>query len=172
MILGMMSGKPRHGYEIIQEARSRGIKLWSRISDISVYKAVDRLEKGGFIEPAKGQGSKQGSRRVFRITPKGEERLSDILFEQLSSEEPLYNEYYLALEFMDLVRRDELELALERRLENLKKHRGTLTTLHESIKDLERESLTLMVERHIDSYEREIDLIQRLITLNREKSTG
>ena len=45
-------------------------------------------------------------------------------------------------------------------------------TLHESIKDLERESLTLMVESHIDSYQREVDLIQRLITLNREKSTG
>ena len=63
-ILGLLREEPRHGYELKRALGDLG--FW-QVSFGSLYPALRRLEKGGFIEATKGEGR----RKAYRITETG-----------------------------------------------------------------------------------------------------
>lgn len=71
-ILGLLRERPMHGYELHQRLITMG--FW-RISFGSVYPAMARLEKFGFIEAIAGPGR----RKTFRLTAAGESELEVML---------------------------------------------------------------------------------------------
>ena len=72
LILSLLSGRPRHGYEIgkLIELRSGG-KLQFRIA--SLYPILCRLEDRGFIAGRWVERAGERRRRYYRLTPKGKE---------------------------------------------------------------------------------------------------
>lgn len=79
-ILGLLREGPVHGYEIKQRLVDLG--FW-RISFGSVYPALRRLERAGFVESASGSGR----RKEYRITAEGKEHFHEILEDEASEVE-------------------------------------------------------------------------------------
>ena len=76
IILNLLEDKPMHGYMINGELR----KTFGRsFSPSTLYPLLYTLEEEGYIEGTWGTRTKR-QRRVYNITPKGEEHLSSSLF--------------------------------------------------------------------------------------------
>src|SRR5512145_617818 len=78
-ILGLLAQKPRHGYEtrIAFEALVGGDANWE-VKPAQIYTTLDRLEEAGLVirDSELGEGD-EPSRRVYAITPGGEQVLQD-----------------------------------------------------------------------------------------------
>ena len=74
LILSLLEGRPRHGYEISQliDTRSEGT-LHFHIA--SLYPLLYRLEKRGWIEGRWVEKPGQRQRRYYRLTPAGRQML-------------------------------------------------------------------------------------------------
>lgn len=78
-ILGLISQKPRHGYETRAafEALVGGDGTWA-VKPAQVYTTLERLEESGLVERSSDLGEgEEPSRRVYRITPYGEAELQE-----------------------------------------------------------------------------------------------
>ncbi len=74
MVLRALERRPMHGYALVQHVQARSENLL-QIEEGSLYPALQRLLKGGFVE-AEWELSPVGRRiRVYRATPAGTERL-------------------------------------------------------------------------------------------------
>jgi DNA-binding PadR family transcriptional regulator len=78
-ILGLISQKPRHGYEtrVAFESLVGGDENWE-VKPAQIYTTLDRLEEAGLVERSSDLGEgEEPSRRVYRITPQGEAALQE-----------------------------------------------------------------------------------------------
>jgi PadR family transcriptional regulator, regulatory protein PadR len=75
LILSLVEGRPRHGYEIGQliEVRSRGAL---RFNVASLYPLLYRLEKRGWIRGRWVEKARQRRRRYYRLTLAGKKILA------------------------------------------------------------------------------------------------
>jgi DNA-binding PadR family transcriptional regulator len=78
--LGLLKEEPKHGYQLSREL-SDSIGSFRRVSFGSLYPTLRRLERDGAVESV--QGSSRGGRRkkVYRITPAGEQMFLRLLQE-------------------------------------------------------------------------------------------
>jgi PadR family transcriptional regulator, regulatory protein PadR len=76
LILSLLDGRPRHGYELGQqiEARSQGTL---RLSAAALYPLLYRLEKRGWLDGRWMEKSGQRRRRYYRLTPSGRKTLAE-----------------------------------------------------------------------------------------------
>ena len=79
-VLGLLRESPMHGYELKQRLVDLG--FW-RISFGSVYPALRRLDRSGFIEVTPGSGR----RKEYCITAEGKEHFQQILEDEASEVE-------------------------------------------------------------------------------------
>jgi DNA-binding PadR family transcriptional regulator len=78
-ILGLISQKPRHGYEtrVAFESLVGGDENWE-VKPSQIYTTLDRLEEAGLVERSSDLGEgEEPSRRVYQITAQGEEALQE-----------------------------------------------------------------------------------------------
>lgn len=75
LILSLLEGRPRHGYEMatLIEQRSSGAV---RFYVASLYPLLYRLEKRGWIQGRWVEKSGQRRRRYYRLTPEGKKVLA------------------------------------------------------------------------------------------------
>jgi len=73
-ILHSISVKPKHGYEILQDIEGKTDGAW-RPGVGSVYPVLKKLLASGYIQTDE-KGSLE-NRKVYRITPKGEEEMKE-----------------------------------------------------------------------------------------------
>jgi DNA-binding PadR family transcriptional regulator len=71
ILLGLLSERPQHGYELMKELESRG-GGFRRLSPGSVYPTLQMLEEGGYLTSEEVDG-----KRIYTITESGEQLLSD-----------------------------------------------------------------------------------------------
>lgn len=71
MLLGLLSERPQHGYELIKELETRrgGFR---RLSPGSVYPTLQMLEDGGYLTSEQVEG-----KRIYTITDSGRQLLRD-----------------------------------------------------------------------------------------------
>jgi DNA-binding PadR family transcriptional regulator len=80
-ILGLISQKPRHGYEtrVAFESLVGGDENWE-VKPAQIYTTLERLEEAGWVARSSDLGEgEEPSRRVYQITPKGEQSLENWL---------------------------------------------------------------------------------------------
>ena len=81
LILSLVSGVPMYGYQLVKEMEVRSSGYF-HLKEGTLYPALHRLERDGLVEdtwedsPTGGQ-----SRRYYRITGEGEEKLHSMLQE-------------------------------------------------------------------------------------------
>jgi len=112
-ILGLLGDGPRHGYELKRALGELG--FW-QVSFGSLYPALRRLEKNGYIEPARGEGR----RKAYGLTAAGSDEFRRLVAEAPDPDESERN-FQLRLAFFD-------SLAPEQRIVVLESRRDALST--------------------------------------------
>lgn len=78
-LLGLVSQRPAHGYELHQRLTDELGFVW-RISQSQTYAALSRLERKGDIASSEVQQEKLPARYLYRISAAGKTRFSAWLF--------------------------------------------------------------------------------------------
>ncbi len=73
MVLAALEAEPAHGYAIIQRLRGRSDDVF-RLPEGTIYPALHRLERDGLVK-SRWTSASGRRRRVYRITPSGQEAL-------------------------------------------------------------------------------------------------
>jgi DNA-binding PadR family transcriptional regulator len=158
-VLGLLRRSPRHGYEL----KARLVELgFSRVSFGTLYPALRRLEKRGFIEALR----QSGRRKAYRLTQSGTAELVRILDSADDGEDRRFN---MRLAFFQY-----LEPAA--RLRTLKRRRNQMTArlktaqaaLQRAMTDGQIDHYTAALLRHnIGTTEADIEWLDQLIAFAR-----
>ena len=70
-ILSLVAEAPRHGYQIEQVIRLRGMREWADLGFSSIYYLLGRLERRGLVRSAQIASPEGPTRRVYRATAAG-----------------------------------------------------------------------------------------------------
>ena len=87
-VLGLISQKPRHGYEtrLAFESLVGGDENWE-VKPAQIYTTLERLEEAGLVTRSSDLGEgEEPSRRIYQITPQGEQALSKWFAEGIVTE--------------------------------------------------------------------------------------
>ena len=92
LVLGLLSGADKHGYEMEEEiARSR-MRMWAKIGMSSIYKALSDLESSGLVKSRPGRGRRGPGKHIFSIQKQGRVELRRLIEGALASRKPVYSE--------------------------------------------------------------------------------
>lgn len=163
MILGLLSGGERHGYDLLRLMEERGFLRWTGVSKVAVYKALARLEKEGSLRSWMEKDGNMPERRVFGITAAGEERLRDAVYALCAEEEPLRMEAVIGPAFVNVLRPDEAREALERRRCFLEAQAKRIASERELLSGVVEDRYIMLLEHEMRLYRVEADWISRVI---------
>lgn len=76
MVLATLRGRPLHGYALIEAIRAGSSGVFD-LPEGTVYPALYRLERAGFLRSDWSPGVGRRRRRVYELTPRGDEVLSE-----------------------------------------------------------------------------------------------
>ncbi|MCP3993517.1 MAG: helix-turn-helix transcriptional regulator [bacterium] len=158
-VLGLLRKQPRHGYEL----KARLLELgFLRISFGTLYPALRRLEKKGFIAALR----QSGRRKAYKLTATGEEELARILNASDDDEDRRFN---MRLAFFQYLEPAARLRTLKRRRNHLV---GRLKTAQAALRRSLAEGLddhyTAALLRHnIGTTEADIDWLNQLIAYAR-----
>jgi len=161
-ILGLLNDGPRHGYELRRALADFG--FWS-VSFGSLYPALRRLERNGYIEAA----GESGRRKSYRLTDSGLDHFQDLLEDQSAGEDE--RAFNLRLAFFRHLDPDSRIGVLERRraqlVERLARGRTRMRRVGSRTKErMDRYTLSLM-EHGMRSAEADIAWLDELIETER-----
>jgi len=116
VILGLLSEKPRHGYELRQEVERRLYATYINLSGGSLYYNLGQLERAGYVEKTRvEQQGRYPVRSVYQITPTGTAHfrieLRKLLFDP-EGRERVFDPFNTALAFGHFVEEEELREAV------------------------------------------------------------
>src|SRR5436305_10267249 len=85
-VLGCLSERPMHPYEISTTLRTRGKEASIKLNYGSLYSVVESLQKHGLIQARETtREGRRPERTVYEITPAGQDEFEDWLAELLST---------------------------------------------------------------------------------------
>jgi len=120
LILGVLHRGDFHPYEIKRRLEAAMVECYVDVDVGTLYYAVRKLEKDGFItEVAQERVARGGVRTIYRITPTGRAEFRTGLHVQFDVEGPVSQTLYSALLFLHLADRATVEAALRRRIARL-----------------------------------------------------
>ncbi|HEX7790401.1 MAG TPA: PadR family transcriptional regulator [Afipia sp.] len=120
LILGVLHRGDFHPYEIKRRLEAAMVECYVDVDVGTLYYAVRKLEKEGFIaEVAQERVARGGMRTIYRITPEGRAEFRNGLHRQFDVEGPVSQTLYGALLFLHLADRAVVEDAIRRRIARL-----------------------------------------------------
>jgi DNA-binding PadR family transcriptional regulator len=96
VVLAMLAKEPSRGYQLRARLNDALGPLGEAINAGQIYVTLGRLEKAGLIALDGGTGTSDRERKVYALTPLGQERVSDWLTE-VSWPKPDLAEFHLKL---------------------------------------------------------------------------
>jgi DNA-binding PadR family transcriptional regulator len=112
-ILSLIIETPRHGYEIEQVIKERGMREWAEIGFSSIYYLLKKLEKTGWVEGQVQHKPGPGpARRVYHVTPAGLSAWRDGTLQLLSEPGASYRSFLLGLSNLPGIPREQALPAL------------------------------------------------------------
>ena len=158
-VLGLLRKRPRHGYEL----KARLLELgFSRVSFGTLYPALRRLEKRGFIEALR----QSGRRKAYRLTVSGEEEFARILDSSDDDEDRRFNMRLAFFQYLEPAAR--LRTLKRRRNQLVGRLQTAQAALQRSIAEGQDDHYTAALLRHnIGTTEADIDWLDQLIAYAR-----
>jgi DNA-binding PadR family transcriptional regulator len=168
VILGLLSEKPRHGYELRQEVERRLYATYINLSGGSLYYNLGQLERAGYVEKAWAeQKGRYPQRQVYQITPAGKEYLGAELRRLLvdtESREKTFDPLNAALAFGHFVGDDEIRAALSSQLRWAKERVTWIRAQREFWQTQEISMLQAKIIEHgLAHYQAEIDWLETFL---------
>ncbi len=75
-ILKMLSERPMHGFEIMEQIFERSDGMW-KPGPAAIYPTLEWLEANGYIEAVSNDSKYERARRQYRLTSKGKEAVDE-----------------------------------------------------------------------------------------------
>lgn len=113
-ILSLIAEHPRHGYQIDQVIRERGMRDWTEVGFSSIYYLLKKLERQGLIEGHLQEAALGPARKVYNATPLGMESLHAAVLDVLSVPRRCYPPLQLGLANLPTIPPAEAVAALQR----------------------------------------------------------
>jgi DNA-binding PadR family transcriptional regulator len=105
-----------HPYEIKTRMQERGHHHLIKLASASLYDAVERLEKGGFIAPQEtSREGRRPERTVYALTQSGADELKRWMEELIALPAQEFHSFPAALAFLAILEKEEAVGFLERR---------------------------------------------------------
>jgi DNA-binding PadR family transcriptional regulator len=120
-LLGLLSEKPMHPYQIEQEVKYRDMRSWTDVSMSSIYKLLKDLEEDGCVERTNEISSENRLRKLYSVSTEGKKNLRRKLKALLSEPEHTKWQVDIATYNSSLLPRKTVQAAL-------KQYRGALET--------------------------------------------
>ncbi|MBN2049750.1 MAG: PadR family transcriptional regulator [Spirochaetales bacterium] len=120
-LLGLLTEKPKHAWEIENDIRERDMRYWTEISLSSVYKLLNKLEERALLQSEIDLSKNNVARKVYAITEEGKKIFSLKLTELLSAWQPAVHPVDIGLANLHLLEKKEALKHLRRYGESLEK---------------------------------------------------
>ncbi len=118
LLLGILKAQSQHGYQI-NEFIERNLSRVTDMKKATAYAVLDRLSRGGYVEVQTEQAGNRPPRKVYSITPSGEQLFLDLLRENLSDYQLPAFAGDTGLMFLDDLPRDDVLVCLRQRLDKI-----------------------------------------------------
>lgn len=99
-MLGILAEKDLHGYELKSSFDQKVGDFWS-LNYGQIYTTLDRLEKEDLVTHDRQVQDKRPDRKIYSITQKGKEELTEWLSTPVSKIRALRDEFFIKLLFQD-----------------------------------------------------------------------
>ena len=120
LLLGLLSQHEMHGYQL-NEMVDTHIGTSLQLTKPTGYRLLQQMADDGWIKFREIQEGKRPSKRIYSITPQGQQQFHKLLRKSLSHYEPLENRNLISLLFLDALPLKEVFPLLEKRLNLLEK---------------------------------------------------
>jgi DNA-binding PadR family transcriptional regulator len=123
-LLGLIIECPRHGYEIEQVIKERGMREWTEVAFSSIYYILRKLERKELIESQLDKGPGKGpARKVYTITEPGMKAWYEATVEALSKPYRGSDPFLMGLAGLPAIPPDQAVAALRRHRDKLQERR-------------------------------------------------
>ncbi len=158
-VLGLLRKNPRHGYEL----KARLLELgFNRVSFGTLYPALRRLEKRGYIEALR----QSGRRKSYKLTEAGAEEFERILDSSDDDEDRRFNMRLAFFQYLEPAAR--LRTLKRRRNHLVGRLKTAQAALQRSLTESQVDHYTAALLRHnIGTTEADIDWLNQLIAYAR-----
>lgn len=160
-ILGLLKEGPKHGYEI-KNLLKNVLEAFTSFGSTSIYYPLKNLEEKGYLGK---EVSKQGLRPekyIYKLTPKGQERLKKLLWENfLSLQRPFIN-VDLSLYFLPFMDKETLSRKIKVRMKALERIKRWLEKRIKDFNSKDRPHLRKILEHNLRLVQAEIEFTQDL----------
>ena len=113
-ILSLVAEEPRHGYQIDQVIRERGMREWAEVAFSSIYFVLKKLEREELIEGSLEEAERGPARKVYHTTEAGRAALHAGVLNALSVPDRCTSSLQLGLANLPTVQPSEARAALGR----------------------------------------------------------
>jgi DNA-binding PadR family transcriptional regulator len=120
VVLGLLKEQPMYGYQIKHQIELRKLDQWAQVSLASIYYTLNRLEEKDCISAHHEKVGKMPERIVYRLTPKGEKRLSRLVEKALVSDQIPDTDFAVGIAFMYGLEKEKVEVCLKKKIEILR----------------------------------------------------
>jgi DNA-binding PadR family transcriptional regulator len=116
MLLGLLQGGPKHGYELHRIVVAHGT-LYADFKKPTLYHLLHRLTEQGAVKvhTQAGTRGRRGERLVFELTAGGRELFGDLLRTALSTYEPVQTTFQMAAAYLPWIPAREGQALLHKR---------------------------------------------------------
>lgn len=158
LLLGLLRGQEMHGYQL-NEFIDRQMGFCVDLKRSTAYYLLDKLCREGLVSQELGRAGNRPERRIYRITPAGEERFQELLRRNLAEyAPPMYGVDIGVIYQRHLPAAEAARLLAERRAAMLA-HRAELEALRATLPP----DHSPVVEHHLVHLDAELAWLDRLI---------
>ena len=163
LLLGLLRRQEMHGYQLY-EFIERDLAVCTDLKKPTAYYLLNKMAADGWIAEELEQEGNRPPRRVYRITPAGEEQFQSALRENIAAHEPVYFSGDMGLAFLDDLPPEEALDCLRQRREALSEALGAThaTPRHPG-------SMQLVLDHRLHHQRAELDWLDGLLAALMEK---
>jgi DNA-binding PadR family transcriptional regulator len=168
-VLGLLKERSIHGYQLSRELGDSLGGLW-RVSYGSLYPTLRRLERDGAIESEAGDERGARRKKVYRITPKGEQVFLELLQETPQDTQTEDARFRMRLAFFRYLPPETRIRLLERRRQALQRRLSTLAESQRAGRGDADDYARALIEHNRSVTESDITWLESLIAAERTKN--
>ena len=127
LLLGLLRKREMHGYQL-SEFMDTHLGMFFDLKKATAYNLLGKMEEKGWVSSREEQEGKRPPRRVFAITPEGEELFQDLLRSTLREHRPAAYPGNVPILFLDSLPLEEREELLDQRREAMRERAVALET--------------------------------------------
>ena len=161
IILGLLKDKPRHGYEIKKQIKEV-VSTFAALKVESIYYSLNLLEKKCFVKKVVSSQGPRPEKFIYSLTPKGEQRFSQLLTKSLLTADRPNFSIDVALYFLPYLPVDVAMRRLRGRVRVLSKIEEALKHLTEQLKEKSSYHLKSIVEHNLELLQAEKRFIRNV----------